>query len=1610
MDAMGQGLTGTEEERAAQRLIDKACTILPGIAGDVPQNFAVQLFARVAPEDLVRCEPRELAELAAGAWAFLQKREPGMPKIRILSPSASAGASRRLTSILEIVNDDMPFLVDSVMGELTAQGLEVHLVAHPVLALDRDSAGDVVGLRPDGPGPRESFIHMHIDRIDDALRRNAVIAALEATLADVRLAVTDWRPILERVGQIVAELKTNPPPLQKEEVADAVQFLEWLTQDNFVFLGVREHVYSDSSNVLGAIPETSLGILRGRSDEVFAQGGGQITINAEARAFLKEPNALVITKTNARARVHRRAVMDHIGVKRIDKDDNLIGVFRIVGLFTSTAYTRSTHNIPYLRRKADSVLTRAGFSAESHSGKALVNVLETYPRDELFQIEEDTLYQFALAILQLHERPRVRVLPRRDRFDRFVSVLVFVPRDRFDSNARIAIGEMLAKAYHGRVQTFAPFFPEGPLVRVHFIIERSDEPLTNPDRVALEHAAQDIVRTWRDGLAEALVDAHESTKAQSLLERYRDGFSAAYREAYSPETAVADIRAIEALSSARPLGVDFHRRHVALEGSAGLKVWSYDRPIPLSERVPVLENMGFRVVDERTYQVEPKGSNESGVWLHDMMIERNGGGAIDLDTLKTRLEACFVVVMRGLAENDGYNALVLASGLAWRDVALIRAFSRYLRQIGVPYSQDYLWATLVKHAHIAKQIVDLFHVSFDVHFAGTLERRAVAEAAVVADIEKALQEVASLDEDRIVRQFVNVVQSVERTNFYQLNTDGQPHAEITFKLDSKKINGMPLPRPLCEVFVYSTRLEAVHLRFGKVARGGIRWSDRPQDFRTEVLGLVKAQQVKNAVIVPNGAKGGFVPKKLPLGNRAAMQAEGVAVYKIFMARLLDITDNLDRDIVIPPVNVVRYDGDDPYLVVAADKGTATFSDIANGIAQEHGFWLDDAFASGGSAGYDHKKMGITARGAWESVKRHFREMDIDIGKTTFSVAGVGDMSGDVFGNGMLRESTISLVAAFDHRDIFIDPSPDPAASFAERKRLFDLPQSSWQDYGKALISAGGGVFSRAAKEIKLSPQARTLLGIARDTTTPNEMMSAILRMQVDLLWFGGIGTYVRAATETDGVVGDRANDAIRVAAADLRCKVVGEGANLGMTQRGRIEAASHGVRLNTDAIDNSAGVNTSDVEVNIKIALSLPMRDGRLARSDRNALMGEITEEVADLVLRNNYQQTLALSLAQRRGLEDLGFQQRMMQTLEARQILNRAVEYLPDDMEIGERRRRSQPLTRPELAVLLAYAKLALNADLLLSAVPDDPYLGRELGRYFPPSIGQLFPDALENHRLRREIIATQLANSMINRGGPTFVVRISDQTGASADRIAAAFAAVRNSYDLIALNTEIEQLDNKIASDVQLGLFTTVQDLILDRVVWYLRNVDLTAGLASVVEHYRESIAGVAAALGSALSPEALAARTARVAELQRAGVPEMVARRIADLPALIAAPDIVLVADRTSRPVADVAATYFAAGTFFQLDRISSAARDIVVTDYFDRLALDRALDSIGDAERRLAADMMTNGAAGQVAVDAWIKPRTHDVERVRMAVHEIANSGLTLSKLSVTASMLGDLVRG
>jgi glutamate dehydrogenase len=1591
---------------ATQSLIGAAAAILAARRPDIPRNFLADLYGHALPDDLQHYAADELAGIAEQSWSFLQTRKPGVAAISFAPARLPRGGA-----ILDIVNDDMPFLVDSVLGELTERGVDIRLLAHPVFTVERDREGKLTALKGvrKGQGSRESYIHILVPGADDEGERAEIVRVLRQILAEVAVCVHDWRPMLARLGEVAAELQTNPPPLAADEIAEAIQFLQWLAADNFTLLGARDYAYADSERALTPKFETGLGLLRSHDVLLLRRGNQIVTVTPEIREFLTDPKLLIVTKAAISSRVHRRVNLDYIGVKRFDADGTLVGESVLCGLFTSTAYTQSARTIPYLRHKLDRVISRAGFDPSSHSGKALVNVLENYPRDELFQIDEDTLYEFALAILQLNERPRVRVLPWHDRFDQFVSVLVYVPRERYDSEIRAKIGNYLAAAFKGEVRAFNPFFPEGPLVRVHFIIVRTEGKTPEIDRGILERAVEAIIRSWADGLKEALDTSALSKPAKVLFARYDAAFPVDYRDFYPPADAVMDIGAMEPLTAENPLTVKFHRNHGAEDAATGLKVFSHTRPIPLSERVPVLENMGFRVIDERTYHIEPKDAAD--IWLHDMVVQSALDQPCALADVKDKLEACFLAVMEGRAENDGYNALVLAAGLPWRDVALLRAYSRFLRQVRVPYSQDYMWATLRKHSGIAANIVKSFHVRFDPQLTSAEEDRAAKEAMIAAAIETALQQVENLDEDRILRRFTNAVAAAARTNFYQMDRAGKPKALIAIKFESRKLDGVPLPRPLYEIFVYSPRVEGGHLRFGKVARGGIRWSDRPQDFRTEILGLVKAQNVKNAVIVPVGAKGGFVPKRLSaLSAREAIQAEGTACYRLFISTLLEMTDNIGAGTtgIVPPPDMVRQDGDDPYLVVAADKGTATFSDIANDIAAAHDFWLGDAFASGGSTGYDHKKMGITARGAWESVKRHFREMDIDIAKTPFTVVGVGDMSGDVFGNGMLREKTIKLVGAFDHRDIFIDPEPDAERSFAERKRLFDLPRSSWQDFDRSVISEGGGVFSRSAKEIRLSPQAQKLFGVAAKVT-PAELIRAILCAQVDLLFFGGIGTYVRAADESDEAVGDRANDAVRITGQDIRSKVIGEGANLGMTQRGRIETALRGVRLNTDAIDNSAGVNTSDMEVNIKIALSIPLRDGRLAMDARNALLADMTGEIAALVLRNNYLQPLALSLSERRGMEDFGFLQRLIQILEGRGLLDRAVEYLADDIALAERRRRLRPFTRPELSVLLAYAKITLYADLLETTVPDDAYLGRELVRYFPRVISERFPDALTKHRLQREIIATQLANSMINRGGPSLIVRIADQTGATPAAVASAFAAVRDSYGMTALNTAIDSLDNIVAAKIQLGLYQAVQDLLLDRIIWFLRNVDLTAGLADVVAHYRDGIAAVAAALDAALSGEALNARAAQRRELIAAGVPEAIAVNISNLGSLTAAPDIVLVADHTGRSIADIAATYFAASSFFRLDRIVAATGNIPIADYFDRLALDRARDSIGDAERRLAAAMAGNGAGGAAALETWVESHKAEVDRVRSAIHEIAASGLTLSKLSVAASLLGDLVK-
>ncbi|MEO0383747.1 MAG: NAD-glutamate dehydrogenase [Pseudomonadota bacterium] len=1595
-----------------RKLIEGAVKVLGEEAdgAEALSKFAAALFREGAAEDLVTYSAAELAVIARDTFERMADRRSGQAFVRVFNPKPVSGDGVLSdVSAVEIVNDNMPFLVDSVMSELQGASVDLRLVLHPVLWVNRDANGHLTEVhgheRPlgDETAIRESVILFHVQQMDSVSDRDALETGIHAVLADVRLAVRDWKAMRHRVNQVVMGYKSDPPSLPVDELAEGIQFIDWVLDDNFTFLGMRDYKFVDDGEggSLDRVDVPGLGLLSDPELMVLRKGSTFVTHTPELLDFMRRPEPLLVTKANIRSRVHRRTYMDYIGLKTYAEDGTLFGELRIVGLFSATAYTRSTRNIPYLRRKTDQVMERSGYDPDSHSGRALANVLESYPRDELFQLDLETLHRFSTAILQLGERPRVRVLSRIDKFDRFVSSLVFVPRERYSTDTRMKIGDWLAEQYEGRVSAWYVAYPEGPLARVHFIIGRAEGETPDIAQEVLEEGVAGIVRTWTDAFRSAVRASQDSVRGGLLLSRYGDAFTGAYREAFSGEAALDDAVMMESLGESRSLQLAFRGRDDTDGKRVDLKLYHVGKPIALSDRMPIIEAMGFRAINERTYRVERRDAE--AVWIHDILLERANGESIDLETLAEPLKAGFLAVWYGQAENDGFNTLIASASLPWRDVAMLRALARYLRQALLAFSPDYVWATLIKHESITTSLVDLFHARLDPR--KTEAERDQQSEKIAAAISMALEDVSSLDEDTILRRFLNLIQSILRTNFFQPGTDGKPKPTFAFKIDSKNVDGLPEPRPLREISVYSPRVEGVHLRGGMIARGGLRWSDRPQDFRTEVLGLAKAQQVKNAVIVPFGAKGGFVPKQLPSrDDREAWFNEGTEAYKIFISSLLDVTDNLSLDGIEPPDAVVRLDGDDPYLVVAADKGTATFSDTANSISEAHGFWMGDAFASGGSQGYDHKKMGITARGGWEAVKRHFREMDVDIQTEPFTVVGVGDMSGDVFGNGMLLSPAIKLLAAFDHRDIFIDPDPDPSMSFAERQRLFDLGRSSWQDYNTDLISKGGGIFPRSSKSITLSSEALAVLGLENATMTPNALMTAILKAEADLLWFGGIGTYIKATSESQAEAGDRANDAIRINAPELRVKVIGEGANLGITQKSRIEAGLHGVRLNTDAIDNSAGVNSSDLEVNIKIALGAAEAAGKLVREDRNTLLVEMTEEVAALVLRNNYLQTLSVSLTEAKNENDFGYQARLMNTLEASGLLDRAVEFLPDAMALTERRDADKWLTRPELAVLLAYAKIDLFSSLLESDVPDDPYLGREMYRYFPTHMHEPYGDEIEGHRLRREIIATQLSNSMINRGGATLVQIVSDTTGASKADIACAFAIVRDAYQLTALNEEIDALDTKISGALQLSLYSAVQRLVIDRIGWFLTNVDFSQGLADVVDHYRDGIADFAPVLERTMARPVAERIAGDTQELMERGVPEDLSARIASMAVYAILPDMILVRDACGLETEQVAKTYFELGAIFALGRVDAAARDLQVTDYYDALALDRARQSLASVRRRLTIDILQH----EGGLEAWKAERSAKVERVARAMADIVDGGaLTVSKLSVAGGLLDDL---
>jgi glutamate dehydrogenase len=1560
--------------------------------------FLRQFYANVAPDDLVGETPESLYGAALSLWNHGQKRQAGVAKVRVFNPRVDEHGWRSPHTVVEIVNDDMPFLVDSVTAELNSRDLTVHLVIHPIVKLCRNAAGQIV---EKGEPHDESFMQIRISE-QSGDRLEEIRHSLERVLADVRAAVVDWRAMRAKAENVVAELDKTPPPLPAEEVAEARAFLAWMGEDNFTFLGYREYEFhgADEQATTSIVPGSGLGILKDDGISVFDGLRNSERLPPDVRYFLHQSRLLMVTKANRRASVHRPVLMDTVGAKRFDGGGQVVGERLFVGLFTSAAYARSPREIPLLRRKVEDCIRRAGFDPASHDGKALTHILDSFPRDELFQMSPDELFETALGILHLQERQRIALFARRDPFERFVSCLLYLPRDRLTTELRLRMQDILAQAYGGKIAAFYTQVTDANLARLHIVIETTPGAIPDVDLADLEAQLVEAGRSWTDHLQEALVEALGEERGLVMLRRYATAFPSGYRERFPAETAVFDIdRAEEALANNR-LAINLYRPIEAPANELRLKLYAAGGQLTLSDVLPTLEHIGLRVLSEMPFQLQPMGA-AANVWLHDFRMETSDGAEIDISAVKEVFHEAYARILAGEMEDDGFNRLVLRARLDWRKVSVLRAYAKYLRQAGIAFSQIYMEEALAHNAMIARKLAQLFRAMFD----PTAQDNAVEMAKAIEQvIMKALDNVTNLDEDRILRRFLNLILSTQRTNFFQ-----KGKSYLSFKLDSRTVEELPLPRPLVEIWVYSPRVEAVHLRGGRVARGGIRWSDRREDFRTEILGLMKAQMVKNAVIVPVGSKGGFVVKHPPVaGGRDALMAEVVECYKTMMRGLLDLTDNLALGKVKPPNDVVRRDEDDPYLVVAADKGTATFSDIANSVSAEYGFWLGDAFASGGSAGYDHKKMAITAKGAWESVKRHFRELGADIQKEPFTVLGVGDMSGDVFGNGMLLSPQIRLLVAFNHMHIFIDPDPDPAVSFAERKRLFDLPRSGWSDYDAKLLSAGGGIYERRAKSIRLSAEARRRFAIEKESIAPNELIRILLKTEVDLLWLGGIGTYVKAHDESQLEVGDRTNDALRVDGRDLRCRVVGEGANLGFTQRGRVEAAIAGRRINTDAMDNSAGVDCSDHEVNIKIPLNELVSAGEMTVKQRDRLLTQMTDEVAALVLRDNYLQTQAISVAEQQGWFRIDQQGRFMRALERAGKLDRAIEFLPDDETIATRLAHRQGLTRPELAVLLAYSKMTLYDELLPSDLPDDPLLVDDLIHYFPAALHEKYADAIPRHRLRREIIASVVTNSLVNRVGSTFVHVMKEKTGLAASDIARAYAICRGVFDLRRLWADIQALDNLVPAARQYEMMDATIRLAEVGTLWCLRNL-APLDIAQNIATFRPGLAELAQSVEALVTEGALAAVNERADRLAKDGVPMELARRVARLDLLSPGLDIVRLAKTVGRSVAEVGSVYFTVGRRFHLDWLRSATGGVNLDSHWDRLAVAAIVEDLYGHQRELAASVLqqANGAD----IEQWIGQRPQIVQRVESLIADLRQlGGLDLAKLAVANRELRSLSGG
>ncbi len=1592
--------------------------------GEMEQAFLAQAHDDYIEDEAPGIDGAAFARILARFWAFAEERQAGSPPAVRVRPAHEAEVDAPY-DLIEIVQDDGPFLVDSVMGDLAEAGVSVRAMFHPLIGCRRAEGGE----RKPCAETRESMILVIVDPMTQE-RRDAIRRGLNETLADVRMAVDDHTAMAELMAESIERLEAGAPGVDRDTLDEGVAFLRWLEAEHFVFLGARDVDYPRDDKGGYATHEAlrqridGLGVLRDLSRPILRQTHETASLSSALQRRAENGEPVVVAKANLRSRVHRRVHMDYVSVLRYGDDGRPSGETRFVGLFTSEAYDKAAFDVPLVRAKAKNVLARADKAEGTHNHKRLKNILETFPRDELFQVGEDELLSTTLGILHLNDRPRVKLFTRKDPFDRFLSILAYVPRDRYDAGVRERIGRILAEAWGGRMSAFYPQLSEAPLVRVHYIIGVTPNAHPEPDPAELERRVVEAARGWADRFEQAARDLGLADAGIGALTRnWAEAFPAGYRDRYDAREALTDLGEVDRLGAADVV-VRAFRTPADSNLQFRFKLYRRGRPAPLAEVLPILSDMGLKALEEYGHAVRP-GEGDP-IYIHEFLLEDPRGSDLVFADVKDPFEAAFSAVWAEHTESDGFNRLVLELGVGWRDAALVRALAKYRQQSGLDPSQATQEEALREYPGVSRKILEIFRAKFDPDRDGDAEARGKIVDKLFAQAEAGLQAVKSLDHDRVLRRLLLLVMAIKRTNFYQTSGDPDHPAKpyISFKVASRELADLPAPKPYREIFVWAPHIEGVHLRFGPVARGGLRWSDRRDDFRTEVLGLVKAQQVKNAVIVPVGSKGGFFAKhqarvaKASGGDRDAIQQEGIRAYRTFLSGLLDITDNILSDgSVKRPDRVVAWEGDDPYLVVAADKGTATFSDIANGISESYGFWLGDAFASGGSAGYDHKVMGITARGAWEAVKRHFMEMGKDIQSEPFTVVGVGDMAGDVFGNGMLLSKQIRLVAAFNHMHIFIDPDPDPASSWVERDRLFKLPRSTWADYDASKISKGGGVFSRDEKSLKLTPEIKAVLDIEEDELTPADLMRAILKSNTELLYLGGIGTYVRAPNETDLQVGDKANDAIRVEAGELRVKVIGEGANLGLTQAGRIAFARNGGRINTDAIDNSAGVDSSDHEVNIKILTGAVEAAGKLDRAKRNVLLASMTDEVAHKVLAHNYDQTLAVSLQERTAAADVDAHARFMARLEQAGKLDRKVEGLPTAQQMADLAQAGLGLTRPELAVLTAYGKLELDAEIVAGKAPDDPFFEETLVRYFPGPLA-VYEDEMQRHRLRREIISTVLSNEIVNMCGATFGSRLKQSADGDTDSLVTAFEAARRVFRLDEAWDAVSALDLKIPAEAQLALYGEIQIVLRRQTFWLARRArGSSGGVQALIDAYRPAADALRTQGATVLSSFGKDLYEQRAQGFIAAGAPEDLARAVAMLRPLTATSDIGDLANALGWDAPAMARLYHQVGLALGFDRLRQAAGSLVTRDHFERLAVRRLIEDLMAEQSSLtravaanatAADGADEVRAGKVVTD-WIGPRASTVDQVRHTIDEIdqAGQGWSFAKLTIANVALRDL---